>query len=338
MNIYDISEKAGVSIATVSRVINGSSQVSEKTKQRVLDIIEEYGYTPNVFARGLGLNSMKTIGIMCADCSDSYLARAVYFIEQDLRRNNYDAILCCTGYALDTKKSSLDLLMSKRVDGIILVGSNYVDPNDENNEYIRTAAASVPIMLVNGALSANNLYCTLCDDFNAIYEITQRFIKGGKTNPIYMYNSHSYSGLRKVDGFKAAMKANSLSVKEERLVFLKSDSSNVHYTKNVLIELKKKGVKFDGVITSDDIIAVGALKYAKETGLKVPEDFFVAGFNNFNIGECCDPELTSVDNKLESLCHHCVSTLMGVFDGKSMPKSTLFSAEIVERGTTKFIN
>ena len=76
MTIYDISEKAGVSIATVSRVLNGSS-VSERTRQKVLDTIEQYGYTPNAFARGLGLNTMKTIGIMCADSSDLYLAKAV---------------------------------------------------------------------------------------------------------------------------------------------------------------------------------------------------------------------------------------------------------------------
>ena len=82
MTIYDISEKAGVSIATVSRVLNGSSRVSEKTRRKVMDAMEKYGYTPNAFARGLGLNTMKTIGILCADSSDLYLAKAVYYIEQ----------------------------------------------------------------------------------------------------------------------------------------------------------------------------------------------------------------------------------------------------------------
>ena len=74
MTIYDISEKAGVSIATVSRVLNGSPNVSDKTREKVLDIMERYGYTPNAFARGLGLNTMRTIGIMCADSSDPYLS------------------------------------------------------------------------------------------------------------------------------------------------------------------------------------------------------------------------------------------------------------------------
>ena len=76
MNIYDVSKQAGVSIATVSRVINGNPNVSDRTRKKVLAVMEELGYTPNVFARGLGLNTMKTIGIMCSDASDLYLANA----------------------------------------------------------------------------------------------------------------------------------------------------------------------------------------------------------------------------------------------------------------------
>ena len=85
MNIYDVSKKAGVSIATVSRVLNGNANVSDKTKNKVLVAMKELDYTPNIFARGLGLNTMKTIGIMCSDSSDTYLANAVYYLEQELR-------------------------------------------------------------------------------------------------------------------------------------------------------------------------------------------------------------------------------------------------------------
>ncbi len=337
MNIYDISKKTGVSIATVSRVINGSANVSDKTRAKVLAAIEESGYTPNVFARGLGLNTMKTIGIMCADSSDPYLAQAVYYIEQDLRKNNYDSLLSCTGYDHDNKEYCMRLLTSKRVDAVILVGSNYVE-TEEKNEYIRNAAQTVPVMIVNGAITAPNIYCTMCDDYSAIYDVTENFIKSGKKDILYLYNSISYSGTKKLDGFCDAMKAHGLSVKDDRLIFIESHNVSVHETQKAFANIVKKGIKFDGVVTSDDILAVGVLKYAKEAGLRVPEDLFVAGFNNFDISECCEPELTSVDNKLELLCHHCVSTLMSVFsDDKSVPKKTIFSAEIIERETTKFI-
>ncbi|MGN0552025.1 MAG: LacI family DNA-binding transcriptional regulator [Oscillospiraceae bacterium] len=337
MNIYDISKKTGVSIATVSRVINGSSNVSEKTRSKVLAAIDEMGYTPNVFARGLGLNTMKTIGIMCADSSDPYLARAIYHIEQELRKNNYDSLLSCTGYDHDVKEKCMTMLLSKRVDAVVLVGSNYIENDDQQNNYIKNAAATVPVMIVNGVLNAPNVYCTTCDDSAAIYEVTENFIKSGKRNLLYIFNSHSYSGTKKLDGFRSAVKDAGIRLPDDGVHFIDSHNVTVQIAKNAVAEIAKKGIKFDGIITSDDIIAVGVLKYAREAGISVPEDLFVTGYNNFDISECCEPELTSVDNKLETLCRNCVSNLMDILsDDRSLPKKTVFSAEIIERSTTKF--
>lgn len=337
MNIYDISEKAGVSIATVSRVINGSSNVSEKTRTKVLAAIEEYGYTPNVFARGLGLNTMKTIGIMCADCSDPYLAQAVYYIEQELYKHNYDSLLSCTGYNHSVKEKCMSLLLSKRVDAVILVGSNYVESRQELNEYISRAAQTIPVMIVNGVFNSPNVYCTVCDDYSAIYEITSQFIAEGRKNLLYLHNSSSYSAIRKLEGFRAAIKAHKLPTGSCKTHFIEPELISVQDIEAAVESVCTVSQGFDGIITSDDILAVGALKYARKAGLSIPDDIYVAGYNNFNIAECCEPELTSVDNKLKPICIHCVSTLMNVFNNeKSVPKQTVFSAEIVERYTTKF--
>lgn len=210
MTIYDISEKAGVSIATVSRVLNGSSNVSEKTKKKVLDVINQYEYTPNAFARGLGLNTMKTIGIMCADSSDLYLAKAIYYIEQKLRANDYDSILCCTGYELGTKMSSMNLLITKKVDGIILVGSNFIYERESDNKYIADAAMQVPVMLLNADLDAPNVYSVVSDDFTSMYDATLQMINTGINDILYFYNSTSYSGKRKLAGYRAAMEEQKL--------------------------------------------------------------------------------------------------------------------------------
>ena len=157
MNIYDVSKHAGVSIATVSRVLNGNPNVSEKTRNKVMNVMAELGYTPNVFARGLGLNTMQTIGIMCSDSSDPYLANAIYYLERALRSFEYDAILCCTGYDLDAKQKYFNLLRSKRVDAIILAGSKFVEMRPKDNSYLIEAAKDLPLMLVNGYLEGENI-------------------------------------------------------------------------------------------------------------------------------------------------------------------------------------
>ena len=343
MNIYDISHKTGVSTATVSRVINGSSSVSDKTRRKVLAAIEEYGYTPNVFARGLGLNTMKTVGILCADSSDPYLAQAVYCVEEHCRKSGYDVILSCTGYDHAVKERQMESLLSKRVDAVILVGSNYVEGSDELNMYIAKAAKTVPVMIINGSINLTNVYCTVCDDYSAMYELTEKMIASGKKRPLYIYNSESYSGIQKLNGFKNALTKNGIGFGDKNILFVGSRqpggrSFPVSAVKDAVAKLAAEGHDFDCAIASDDILAVGAVKYANAAGLKIPEDFAVAGYNNFNICECCDPELTSVDNRLDVLCDHCVSSLMTIFSGSgaTIPKQTMFSGQIIERGTTDF--
>lgn len=336
MTIYDISEKAGVSIATVSRVLNGSSNVSEKTKKKVLDVINQYEYTPNAFARGLGLNTMRTIGVMCADSSDLYLAKAVYHIEQKLRANGYDSILCCTGYDLETKIKSMELLISKKVDSIILVGSNFIYEKEEDNKYICDAAAQVPIMLLNASYDAPNIYSIVSDDYTSMYEATRQMIGSGVRNILYFYNSTSYSGKKKLAGYRAAMEEAGLLKSGSLMQLYTGSHEDIHAMGEHLMKVRSKGVSFNGVIAADDNLALGAMKYALSAELKVPDELSILGYNNSMLTACCNPELTSIDNKLETLCQHLITTLMGLLSGEEMPKKTLFSGEIVRRGTTTF--
>lgn len=335
MTIYDISEKAGVSIATVSRVLNGSSNVSEKTKKKVLDVINRYEYTPNAFARGLGLNTMKTIGIMCADSSDLYLAKAIYYIERELRANDYDSILYCTGYELESKMSSMNLLITKKVDGIILVGSNFIYEKESDNKYIADAAAQIPIMLLNADLDAPNVYSVVSDDFTSMYEATLQMIETGISDILYFYNSASYSGKRKLAGYRAAMEERKLLAGGSLMQFYHGSHEDIPAMTDHLKQLHRKGVTFHGVIAADDTLALASVKYAREMGFRVPEDFSILGYNNSMLVNCCDPELTSIDNKLETLCQHLITTLLGVLENNEMPKKTIFSGEIVKRGTTR---
>lgn len=333
MNIYDVSQKAGVSIATVSRVINGNPNVSEKTKQKVLDVMKEIGYTPNVFARGLGLNTMKTIGIMCADSSDTFLANAVYYLEQNLRKSGYDSFLCCTGYELQNKQKYLKLLLSKRVDAIVLVGSYFLEQNKKDNAYIIEAAEEVPIMLINGYLNHPNIFCTLCDDHQAVYDTVSKLIMQGRKRVLYLYDSKSYSGMQKLNGYKDAIFAHDLPLDD---MLMQLCPNTLNEAKNLLLTLSSKGLFFDAVVASEDILAVGAVKFAKASGLKVPEDVSIVGYNNSILTTCCEPELSSIDNHVETLCITTINSLMRVLDDNVVPNKTTISNDLIIRSTTKF--
>ncbi len=336
MTIYDISKKAGVSIATVSRVLNGSTNVKPRTRKKVMDIIEQYGYKPNAFARGLGLNSMKTIGILCADASDLYLAKAIYYIEQNLRENGYHSVLCCTGYEMHPRKESLNLLLSQHVDSVVMVGSNFIMNNSEDNQYVRDAAATVPIMLLNADFDCPNVYCTLCDDYKATQDATEKMIASGVKDILYLYNSNSYSGLKKLAGFQNALLTHDIPLKKQMQQCFKGSHEDIDGVKNFVENLYKKGIKFDGIVTSDDFLAIGAMNFARANNISVPNDLQIIGYNNSILTLCSEPDISSVDNRLEDMCIQLVKTLIGTLSQSEMPQKTIFSGELVKRGSTRF--
>ena len=278
---------------------------------------------------------MKTIGIMCADSSDLYLAKAIYYIEQKLRANGYDSILCCTGYERETKAAYMNLLITKKVDGIILVGSNFVYEKETDNKYIIAAAAQVPVMLLNADLDASNVYSIVSDDFTSMYEATLYMISTGVKDIVYFYNSTSYSGKKKLAGYRTAMEEKKLLTGANLLQFYHGSHEDIPAMTEHLKKLHDKGLNFHGIIAADDTLALAAVKYAKLMGYSIPGDFSILGYNNSLLVNCWDPELTSIDNKLETLCQHLITTLMGTLSGNEMPKKTVFSGEIVKRSTTR---
>lgn len=331
MNIYDVSNRAGVSIATVSRVINGSTNVSEKTRQKVLKVMKECGYTPNIFARSLGLDTMRTIGIMCSDSSDSFLANAVYFLEQNLKKNGYDSLLCCTGQELADKKKYLRLLLTKRVDAVILVGSQYLESNKTDNSYILEAAAQLPIMLINGYLKGANIYCTLCDDFQAFYDAVKYLHSDGRRQLLYLYHSRSYSSQQKLSGYKAALQDMGLPAPAGNTLLC---SRQIPEAAEQLSAAVQTGLEFDAVICAEDSLAIAVLKYCRNSGLLVPENVSIIGCNNSQLAICCEPELTTIDNHVETLCTTTVNNLMQVLGGTAIPGRTTLSNNLIVRSTT----
>ncbi len=335
MTIYDISSKAGVSIATVSRVLNGSDKVRPATRKRVMDIIEQYDYTPNVFARGMGLHSLQTIGILCADSSDLFLAKAVFYLEQELQANGYESLLCCTGYNTDIKKNYLDLIVSKKVDAIILVGSHFIGTTEEENQYIKDASAQVPIMLLNASFDHPNVYSIFCDDYATMFEAASSMLDAGIRDILYLYNSDSYSGIKKQKGFQAAMQGHGVADYEKRVFFYEGSLEQMSEIADFVGQIAQE-TTFHGILASEDALAIGGIKYAQRAGIPIPQGLSVIGYNNSMLTTCCTPELSSVDNCLKNQTHQLIQTLLGVLAGEGMPTKSIFSGKLVKRGTTSF--
>lgn len=333
MNIYDIARLAGVSIATVSRVVNDSPKVSEKTKARVRLVMEENGYTPNVFARGMSLNSMKTAGIVCPDVSDHYMAGAVSFLEKNLRKYGYDCILYCSGYEQADKEKSVQMILQKKIDALILVGSVYAGDKDygEDVTYILEASKEVPVFLLNGYIPGDNIYCMMADDYQAVYDAVREMIRFGRQKILFLCDSNSYSARRKRAGYEDALRDSGLPVMGERRVYMKNE---IQLARDIL--LARRDLEFDGVIATEDGLAIGAVKYARARRLSVPGDICIIGYNNSEMSLSCEPELTSIDGQAESLCKIAIDSLMDVLQGKEVEHMKCIPCNLEKRCTTDF--
>ena len=252
--IYDISKLAGVSIATVSRVLNGSSKVSPDTRDRVLRIISESNYEPNVFARGLGLGSMKTIGILCADVSDIYLAASVSFLERELRKNNFDTVLHCTGYNYEQQVKSIRAMEARKVAAVIMVGSHYIESSNKKNEYIRETARRIPVMLQNGYLDDDNIYGVLSEDENAFYDATSLLLSSGRKRIMFLYRERTYSETHKYNGFVRALNDSGVSI--ENALFVRSRNTIRYVKDDIKPFFEDSSAQPDAILACDDELAI----------------------------------------------------------------------------------
>lgn len=329
MTIYDVANACGVSIATVSRVLNGSDKVSSKTREKVLAAMHEQNYSPNPFARGLGLNSMKMIGILCTDVSDAFFAKAVSLVEHDLRERGLDVILGCTGMELSNKKKYLQLFLNKHVDAIILIGSPFREEKD--NSHLAEAAARIPIVTINSLIEIPNIFCVFCDEGSGVHNSVNILSQAGHKSILYLYDRLTSSGQSKLKGYQDGID----------LYKLDNNPELIHQVKRTLYDSEKlvetlldKNLSFTAVIASEDLLAVGAQKALVAKGINMP----VIGCNNSILAECSTPALTSMDNRLDVLCPTAVDILTKVLDGNEAitPTKMCFPPIMVYRDS--FVN
>ena len=328
MNIYNIANEAGVSIATVSRVLNNSPSVSAKTKEKVLSAIGNYNYVPSAIAQNLSLRtSGNLIGIVCYNLQDLYYATAVSLLESSLRKRGHHIILSCTGEDYLQKQKSIEMLITKQVDAVILIGSVFLDEYG-NNAYLVNAAKHCPLVIINGKVRSENIYSFYCDDFTAVRECVHKMYQKHR-NFLFLYDADTYSGNLKLTGFQEGMKECGLDPTGRTLRCDPTPESAAVRFDEIYDTLKK----IDAVITANDVLAAGVLNAALRRNLKVPEDISIVGYNNSIITQCTTPHLSSIDNGLEQLCNMAVEGLTKLLHGESIEGITMVSPHLVLRDT-----
>lgn len=284
--IYDVANRVGVSLATVSRVVNGNSNVRDSTKRKVLDAIEELGYHPNAVARGLASKKTTTIGVVMPDVTDMYYAELARGIDDVANMYHYDVLLTNTDEDPVRETMAVNNLSSKQVDGIIFMG------NELDREVLNTiAAADAPVVLAGSVDSEGKLPSVNINYVSAIQEATETVINHGHrrvalvTGPM----SHAINRLHRLVGYQAGLEAAGIEF-DEGLLF----TAHQDYAAGMQIAEKVLQAGANAVIAYDDEVALGIMNYVQEHGQRVPEDFEIITSNDTKFAIVTRPELTSI--------------------------------------------
>ena len=305
MNIYDIAQEAGVSIATVSRVLNNKGPVSAATRARVEEVLARHNYTPSAIARGMMSKSLRTVAVLTVDIRVPHYARTAYTIEREFSRRGYEVILCNTGGDRDETLKYLRAVTRKQVDGIVLVGSvfNTICQGAEMEGLL----SSVPVVLANGRLELPNTYSVSVDDRYGVALAVEHLAGNGRKDIFYVKDRDTVSAQNKLAGFLDAMERCGLDAKGRVVEAGETLEAGMEAAQKVLAS----GRPCDAIVCGEDLTAAGVLKTLLRAGVRVPEQVAVTGFNNSDYARLCEPVLTSVDNKPEQVALLCVQLLEG---------------------------
>lgn len=330
ITIKDVAEKAGVSIATVSRVINETDNVSDQVKLRVKEVIAEMNFKPNPVARSLVMKKSRIIGVIVPDISNFFMGEIISGIEEAIRSYSYDIIICNTYGKWENEIRYLDLFVGKQVEGII-----YMSWKLENEVVEHIDKLEIPVVMINRNTSRWNIPSVSIDNYKAAFEMTNYLLKKGHRKIALIRNGidRDAFGLEQYKGYKQALSEYNIDVQEK---YVKYGNFSIDNSYNIV----KKFIEDDdlptAIFSTSDVMAIGAINALRDSGLRVPEDVSVVGFNDVRLATMYRPKLTVIHQPLFSIGTVAVKIVMDKVNGKETSDNiVIVPYSLIERETVK---
>ncbi len=328
VTIYDVARESGVSMATVSRVLNGNSNVRQATKEKVLKVIDDLDYRPNAVARGLASKKTTTVGVIIPDVTDGYFSSLARGIDDIATMYKYNIILANSDDNPDKEASVLNTLLSKQVDGIIFMGNEI---NDELRADFKRS--DCPIVLA-GSVDINNSVPSVNIDYaDAVKNETDRLIKNGNRRIAFASGSMKQDVNKeyRLKGYVSALKSNGIKF-DDQLVFETKGTYEDGY--DLAEQIIKE--KITAAVATNDELAAGILNGMTDRGVSVPKDFELFTSNNTKLAKMMRPQLSSITQPLYDIGAVAMRLLTKIMNKEEIDnRYVILGYEIVERDSTK---
>lgn len=294
--IYEVSKLAGVSLATVSRVMNKNARVSDKTRDKVLEAMKLLGYRPNSIAQSLASNRSNSIGILISELSGAFFGSLAEGIEAEFRATGKHVIITPGHSDVDKEKDGIDFLISRNCDAIIM----HVEA--VSDEYlIELSKGKTPIFLISRHVDEISNKCISLNNELGGYLATKSLIDAGHKDIAYVAGPlFKADSIDRLAGHKRALSEFNLPFYESLLFIgdFKETGGN-----DGLKHFIDKKLSFSAIVCANDEMASGAMKYAREHGFELPKDLSIVGFDNINFSNYLYPKLTTIDNPVNKMGH-----------------------------------
>ncbi|MBD1381344.1 LacI family DNA-binding transcriptional regulator [Metabacillus arenae] len=328
--IYDVAKEAGVAISTVSKVLNNTGSIGAKTRKKVEETMQKLNYQPSVAASVK--KRIQTIGLLIPDIADPFMAEIARAIEDHGRKFGFSLMICSTDNDLDKEMEYVSILKKKYIDGIIIATGL------KNTAALKELISNeIPVALLAREVPSLAVNTVVVNDFLGAFEATSYLIKLGHRK-IAMITEDIYFPVTKsrLDGYKQALEEAGINDNGD-LVSL----NNTSYTDALesTVKLLNLPEPPTAIFASTEPLAIGAMQGARESGLDIPKDISIVGFDNSILAKMCYPQLTTVSQPIHEMGKKIIKLLVEqIKDPKKVKQRIVMSPELVIRGTATKIN
>ncbi|EKZ4354743.1 Ribose operon repressor [Listeria monocytogenes] len=314
-SIKDIAKLSGVSVATVSRVINDNGRFSEETREKVLAVIKETNYQMNFSAKSLRMNKSFSVGILVPDIRNYFFSSVVQQIEAILFDQGYSTIICNTGRNLDKEMAYLNMLESKMVDGLIVISGA-----DEFGFKYTNAENGIPYVCIDRQpKDKKDTIFISSNHYQGAFEATEALIHAGVKSPvIFMHSRQSSSAKERLKGFQDALKKNNIRYDPDVSKF--TVDLQIHDYQKSIITFVNEVTTMDGIFAINDNIALELLNLLPTIGKKIPNDIKVIGFDDTPQCNYTVPKLSSVKQNIPKIAQITVDNLITIIKNPKQKK------------------
>lgn len=294
--IYEVAERAGVSLATISRVINGTANVSEKTRQKVLDAMRALNYRPNSAAQSLASNCYNSVGVLVSELHGPFFGEMMSGIEKVLREAGKHVVIAAGHSNEKREKDAIEFLRGRSVDALILHADAVSDAY-----LVQLAKEYAPFVVINRHIDAISQQCISLDNCLGGYLATKTVLEHGHRQIAYISGPlKKHDAQERLQGHKKALKE--FHCRFDPTLFREGNFESVSGVE-AMVDLLHADKSFTAVVCANDEMACGAMNSAREYGLQLPDDLSIIGFDNVIMSRYTHPHLSTINYPIGNMGH-----------------------------------